>query len=98
MLVRAVEPLEGVDAMRARRGQAVKDRDLARGPGRLTQALAITRKDDRAGLLGRGARVRLLAPPKGGPTFDVDVGPRIGITKDVELPLRFRIAGSRWTS
>lgn len=49
VLIRAVQPLEGIEEMRARRG-AVRDRDLARGPGRLTQAFAIGRDQNRSDL------------------------------------------------
>src|SRR5580693_7363434 len=45
VLIRALEPIEGLDVMRQRRPAARSDRDLASGPGKLTQALAITRKD-----------------------------------------------------
>ena len=50
VLLRAVEPLEGIDVMRARRGSAIRERDLARGPGRLTQAFGIAREQNRADL------------------------------------------------
>jgi DNA-3-methyladenine glycosylase len=49
VLLRAVQPLEGIEIMRARRG-AVRDRDLARGPGRLTQAFGVAREQNRADL------------------------------------------------
>ncbi|MEM1450577.1 MAG: DNA-3-methyladenine glycosylase [Planctomycetota bacterium] len=98
VLVRAIEPLDGLDVMRRRRGERPSDRDLARGPGRLTQALAIGREHDRAPLLGRRATVRLLERSGGDALESIVVGPRVGITKDADLPLRFRIDGSRWTS
>lgn len=96
VLVRALEPLEGQGTMRARRGAHVADRDLCRGPGRLCQAFGLTREHD--GLdLGSGP-LRLLPPQSGGPRHAPIVGPRVGITKSADLPLRFREAGSRWTS
>ena len=49
VLIRAVEPIEGIDLMRKRRG-TVKDRDLARGPGRLTQAFGINKEQNRSDL------------------------------------------------
>lgn len=98
VLVRAVEPFGSFDAMRERRGERVTDRDLARGPGRLTQALGITREHDRLHMFDPSAEVRLLKRPTDTEPFDVVVGPRVGITKDADLPLRFRVEGSRWTS
>ncbi|MEM9802290.1 MAG: DNA-3-methyladenine glycosylase [Planctomycetota bacterium] len=97
VLVRALEPLDGIDAMQRRRGERVRERDLARGPGRLAQAFGITRDVDGIDLCDPGAPVRLVASTES-PRFEVDVGPRVGITKDADLPLRFRVAGSRWTS
>jgi len=97
VLVRALEPLSGLSEMQGRRGPSLPTRDLARGPGRLTQAMGITRAHDRQSLLGAGP-VRLLdREPEWGPG-DLEVGPRVGITKSSELPLRFRVKGSRWTS
>lgn len=97
VLVRAVEPLAGEEAMRRRRGAAVRERDLARGPGRLTQALGIQRAHDRGFLLGGGA-LRLLDREPGWEVPELEVGPRVGITRSADLPLRFRVRGSRWTS
>jgi DNA-3-methyladenine glycosylase len=97
VLVRALEPLEGLDVMRRRRGPAVRDRDLARGPGRLTRAMGIEREHDRLLLLG-GGPLRLVDRELGREEPDVEVGPRVGITRSAALPLRFRVRGSRWTS
>jgi DNA-3-methyladenine glycosylase len=91
-LIRALEPLAGVDEMRARRG--VDDvRALCSGPGKLCQALGITREHD--GLL-------VDVPPfelreRTGPV-EIVTGPRIGITKAVDLPWRYALAGSRFVS
>src|SRR5690242_9703710 len=52
VLIRALAPSRGLDLMRARRGTAISDRDLCRGPGRLCQALALTLADDSASLSG----------------------------------------------
>jgi len=96
VLVRALEPLEGLATMRKRRGAKVAERDLCRGPGRLCQALGISLADD-GRALASGA-LRLVPPPRGARRPELLVGPRVGITKSAELPLRFRAAGSRWTS
>ena len=91
-LVRALEPTQGLEAMRARRGVA-DPRLLCSGPGRLCQALAVTRAHD---------GLRLDRPP-----FDLRPrraepelvrGPRIGITKAAEQPWRYGLAGSRFLS
>lgn len=96
VLIRALEPLEGLDAMRRRRGGRASDRDLCRGPGRLAQALGIERADDGGELLA-GGRIQLI--DRSAAPAAVEVGPRIGITKSAELPLRFRDAAAlRWCS
>jgi len=95
VLLRATEPLDGVELMRRRRG-AVKDRDLARGPGRLTQAFGVSKEQNRADLtrppLSICAGERL-------PEEAIAESPRIGIgaTQDGR-PWRFYIAGSPWVS
>jgi DNA-3-methyladenine glycosylase len=92
VLVRALEPLAGLDAMRSRRG--VSDaRLLCSGPGRLCQALAVTHLHD--GLrLDRGP-FELRARPE---PVEVVAGVRIGITKAAEHPWRYGLAGSRFLS
>jgi DNA-3-methyladenine glycosylase len=95
VLVRALEPLEGLDLMRARRG-VEEVRDLCRGPGRLTQALAIGPEQNGADFV-RGP-LGLWRPRRGAAAIDVAVGQRIGITKAAEMPLRFCARGSRFVS
>jgi len=92
VLIRALEPLEGIDRMRARRGVE----DLCSGPGKLTQALGVTLEDNGSDLAA--GRVVIEAPPPGWKDVEVAVGPRIGITKAAELPWRFAVAGSRSVS
>jgi len=92
LLIRALEPLEGLDTMRARRG--LDDvRLLASGPGRLCQALGITKEHDGLPLDEPPFDLR---PRRA--AVDVVVGPRIGITKAVERPWRYGLAGSRFLS
>ena len=92
VLLRALEPLEGLEAMRRRRG-GVSDRLLSAGPGRLTQALGVTRTLDQCPM--RGAVVQVF---QGAPRAPPVATPRIGITRAVDWPLRFVEGGSRWAS
>jgi DNA-3-methyladenine glycosylase len=93
VLIRALEPTAGLEAMRARRG-AKPDTELCSGPGKLTEALGI-------GLAQNGADLSrdpfLLLPPAGSPPKIV-AGPRIGITKAVERPWRLCAAGNPFVS
>lgn len=94
VLLRAIQPLRGLEAMRARRGNGTADVDLARGPGRLTQALIV---DD--SLQGhRLERHPLRVYGRDGSPGSIIQTIRIGITKEVERPWRFCLAGSRWVS
>ena len=93
MLIRALEPTAGLEAMRARRGER-PDADLCSGPGKLTEALGIGLEHNGAELSGDPF---LILPPEG-PAPEVVVGPRIGITKAVDRPWRFCAAGSRFVS
>jgi DNA-3-methyladenine glycosylase len=95
VLIRALEPLEGLDVMRARRPRARTDRDLTSGPGKLTRALGITRKHTGVDLT-RGDLIVLSRSPA--PTFRIAVTPRIGIVKCAELPLRFFVEGNKFVS
>ncbi len=93
VLIRALEPLMGLPAMRRRRG--MRDRDLARGPGRLCQALGITGSLN--GHVLTDPPLRFLDAPAL-PDSAVDAGPRIGISRALDWPLRFTVRGSRWLS
>jgi DNA-3-methyladenine glycosylase len=95
VLLRAAEPLGGLEIMQRNRGPATRPRDLARGPGRLAAAFGLDRTFDGVDLFARGARLWLAA---GDPPGDIACGPRIGITRDVELPLRFFVPGSPFVS
>jgi DNA-3-methyladenine glycosylase len=94
VLLRAVEPLGGLDTMRARRG-SVPDRELCSGPGKLCQALGISRE-----LNGKpmAASLVIVRPPGRREQTQIAVTPRIGITKAADWPLRFHLAGSPWIS
>ena len=94
VLLRALEPVEGLEVMRRRRG-AVPDRELCSGPGKLCQALGIDRELDGARMSRSTVLVR---PPKQGELPRVAATPRIGITKAVDWPLRFHVVGSPWLS
>lgn len=92
VLIRAIEPADGLEAMRLRRG--LEDlRQLCSGPGKLCQALAVTREHDG---LPIGAAPFAFAPAEA--PADLIAGPRIGISKAADLPWRFGLAGSRFLS
>lgn len=94
VLIRAIEPLEGLAGMRLRRG-VERDRDLARGPGRLTRAFAVGPAEDGVDLCA-GGPLRLLAGAV--PSADVGRSVRIGLTKAADLPLRFYLRGNAFVS
>jgi DNA-3-methyladenine glycosylase len=91
VLIRALQPVSGVELMRARRGAARTLEQLSNGPGKLTLALGITRAHNGADVT-RGALVVRRAPGAG--EIAIAVTPRIGITRSAELPLRFLIAAN----
>ena len=92
VLLRAAEPLHGLDAMWDARGHARGLVELANGPGKLAQAFGITGAQDGADLVA-GDRGITLCDDGTPPPRDPAVGPRIGITKAVELPWRWHVAG-----
>ena len=95
VLLRAVEPLEGLDVMRANRG--LHDlRSLCRGPGRLTQAYGIGRGENGLDLTTPDELHLEEGDPS--PAAEVSAGPRVGITTATEVPWRFFLSGSRFVS
>jgi len=92
VLVRALEPTDGLDVMRSRRG--IDDaRLLCAGPGRLCQALAVTRDQDGLPL----DRPPFAVLPAEAPV-EVARGPRIGVSRAAQQPWRYGLAGSRFLS
>jgi DNA-3-methyladenine glycosylase len=94
VLIRALEPLEGLDLMRRRRGLDA-ERLLCSGPGKLTQALGIWLDLNATPLTG-GGPIEILG--RAGHVPEIVDGVRIGITKAVDLPWRYGLAGSRFLS
>ena len=97
VLLRAAEPLRGLDEMRARRVKARRDRDLLAGPARLCQAFALTGADDGADLVTASHDVTIVddgTPPPARPL----VGPRIGLSVGVEHPWRWCTPDSPYVS
>jgi DNA-3-methyladenine glycosylase len=94
-LIRALEPVEGVEVMRARR-RVARDEDLCNGPGKLTQALGIWLDLNGTPLLPGGPIE--IVPAARVPDERVAIGGRIGITKAADLPWRFCDTASRHVS
>jgi len=90
VLLRAGEVVGGIEAARERRGERVPDRDLARGPARLAQAMGWDRSDDGTDMVG--------AVHAGDSALAVLAGPRTGITKAADTAWRFWIAEDRFVS
>jgi DNA-3-methyladenine glycosylase len=99
VLIRALEPVAGIETMRRRRPAAHTLRDLTSGPGRLTLALGITRAQNgvdvtRGTLTVRASRGTLRTPE----LFEIEVTPRIGIRHCADWPLRYAIKGNPFVS
>lgn len=92
VLIRALQPTHGIEAMCERR-RTTQLRLLAAGPGRVCEALAIGKSHDGLSLRAPPFEWRAAAAPA-----EVASGPRIGISKAVELPWRFALAGSPFLS
>jgi DNA-3-methyladenine glycosylase len=95
VLVRAVEPVEGLDLMRRRRPRARRDRDLTNGPGKLCLAMGIDGSMNRLSLQ-RGSLV--IRDYTSYPDSAIAVTPRIGITRSADWPLRWIVSGNDYVS
>lgn len=95
VLIRALQPITGLDTMQSRRAAARNERQLTSGPARLTQALGITLEDYGADLTRGPFVIREPAKPL---KFEIEVTPRIGISKCEDRPLRFVIKDSEFLS
>jgi DNA-3-methyladenine glycosylase len=95
VLVRAVAPVEGIALMRRRRPKVRRDRDLTNGPGKLCLAMGIT-----GSLSGTSLRTGPIVIRSGDTIADadVDVTPRIGITRAADWPLRYLVRGDPYVS
>jgi DNA-3-methyladenine glycosylase len=92
VLIGAIEPLTGLDAMRQRRGLEPVHQ-LCSGPGRVGQALGITHRHNGMSLLEAPFHVEAPQEP-----VSIVIGPRIGITRAIALPWRFGLAASKFWS
>ena len=95
VLIRALEPVRGIERMRERRG-LTRLEQLCSGPGKLTQALGIELEHNGTDLVA--GPIAIGPRPPGWEDVEVVSGPRIGITKAAELPWRFCALGSRSVS
>jgi DNA-3-methyladenine glycosylase len=95
VLIRALEPVAGIDIMRHRRPAARRDEQLASGPGKLTLALGITRAHSGTDVTRGPITVHMPAEPR---AVKVVTTPRIGITQCADWPLRFYVAGNTFVS
>lgn len=94
VLIRAVEPLEGIELMKKRRG--ISDvKNLCSGPAKLVKAFGITKKMNGESLLKGKLRIEL---PSKRRNFEIVSGKRVGISRGVELEHRFWIKGNEFTS
>jgi DNA-3-methyladenine glycosylase len=102
VLLRAAQPLVGIAAMEQARShgrRVVRERDLCRGPGRLTEAFGITGADNGLDLTAKGSGL-WLSDDGAGPGGLIATTPRVGLSasKAPDLPLRFLVEGSPWAS
>ncbi len=95
VLIRALEPVDGIDVMRRRRGVA-RDEELCNGPGKLTQALGIGLSLNGTSL--EDGPIEIMRREPGAREPRIVMGERIGISKAADLPWRFCDAGSRHVS
>lgn len=95
VLIRAVEPLVGIEEIQRRRPNAQRPRDLASGPGKLTLALGVTRLRNGADVTRGALTVRAMRRPK---PFEMVTTTRVGISVSRDLPCRFYIKDNEFVS
>jgi DNA-3-methyladenine glycosylase len=95
VLIRAIEPVAGLDIMKRRRPVAKSPRDLASGPGKLTLAMGITRDLNGADVTQSPLTVHTSTQPR---DLVINTSSRIGITHCADWPLRFTIDGNPFVS
>jgi DNA-3-methyladenine glycosylase len=98
VLLRAGQVIDGIDLAMSRRPGGQRDRDLARGPGRLCQALAIDRTWDGMDACSPGSALGISPSVSVPAAADIRTGPRVGISKAADRPLRFWLAGDPYVS
>ncbi len=103
VLIRALEPLDGIEEMRRRRGlrrapgrPPVRDHDLCSGPGKLTQALGVELSENASSLLD--GPIVIGSADADARRLQILASARIGITKAIDLPWRFCVAGNLYVS
>ncbi len=93
VLIRALEPISGIEEMRGARPAARRNRDLCSGPAKLCQAFSITGTDDGRDLIAGDGALRLGVDGRP-PPVRPDQGPRIGLSAGVKRPWRWYVAGN----
>ena len=97
VLIRALEPVKGIDTMRDNRGGIAETRQLTNGPGKLAQALALTRLSHNSlDVTNLQSDIQILANVY--PPFEMVTTTRIGITQGADLPWRYYVQGNRYVS
>jgi len=97
VLIRALEPIDGVETMRRLRGGSMTTKQLTNGPGKLAQALGLTRAEDNNKDV-TDPESDLIVAPHELPAFEIVETTRIGISQGVELPWRFYVRGNPYVS
>jgi len=97
VLIRALEPLRGIEQMRAARPRVTSDRDLCRGPARLTRAMGINGAQNGIDLVDAQDGFAVIDDGMAAPD-DLAGGPRIGISLGKDLPWRWSVPGNRYVS
>ncbi len=96
ILIRGIEPLQGIDDMHSRRPKATKDKDLTNGPGKLCMAFALDKQQNKLDMID--GDVLWLTVGESGAKLDIGTSSRIGISVAQDYPWRFYIRGNAYVS